>query len=125
MIRLEAIGNLGGDAIEKNINGQQYITFSVAVTERYKKADGTSVDRVTWLSCIRRGTGGILPYLRKGTKVFIRGTFKTSTYDYKGQFAVNIDVTVQEIELLSSNRDTQAPPPPEEIPATHANQSPY
>lgn len=125
MIKLEAIGNLGGDAIEKNINGQQYITFSVAVTERYKKADGTSVDRVTWLSCIRKGTGGILPYLRKGTKVFIRGTFKTSTYDYKGQSAVNIDVTVQEIELLSSNKDTQAPPPPEEIPATHANQSPY
>ena len=41
MIKLEAIGNLGGDAIEKNINGQQYISFSVTVTERYKKADGT------------------------------------------------------------------------------------
>lgn len=32
MLVLEAIGNLGADAIIKDLNGQKYIAFSVAQT---------------------------------------------------------------------------------------------
>lgn len=40
MLVLEAIGNLGADAIIKDLNGQKYIAFSVAHTESYKDSQG-------------------------------------------------------------------------------------
>ena len=36
MLVLEAIGNLGADAIIKDLNGQKYIAFSVAHTIIYE-----------------------------------------------------------------------------------------
>lgn len=42
MLVLEAIGNLGADAIIKDLNGQKYIAFSVAHTESYKDRRATT-----------------------------------------------------------------------------------
>lgn len=44
MLVLEAIGNLGADAIIKDLNGQKYIAFSVAHTESYKGATTRTYD---------------------------------------------------------------------------------
>lgn len=47
MLVLEAIGNLGADAIIKDLNGQKYIAFSVAHTESYKDSQGQRHERTT------------------------------------------------------------------------------
>lgn len=44
MLVLEAIGNLGADAIIKDLNGQKYIAFSVAHTESYKDCRGNDTN---------------------------------------------------------------------------------
>lgn len=55
MLVLEAIGNLGADAIIKDLNGQKYIAFSVAHTESYKDSQGQRHERTTWVSCLKYG----------------------------------------------------------------------
>ena len=40
MITLEIIGNIGADATIKDINGQKYISFSVANTDTYTTNTG-------------------------------------------------------------------------------------
>lgn len=44
MLVLEAIGNLGADAIIKDLNGQKYIAFSVAHTEAIKIRRGNDTN---------------------------------------------------------------------------------
>ncbi len=40
MIKLQVIGNLGADCIQKEINGKTVINFNVAHSERFKDAQG-------------------------------------------------------------------------------------
>ena len=40
MIKLQIIGNLGADCIQKEINGKTVINFNVAHSEKYKDAQG-------------------------------------------------------------------------------------
>jgi hypothetical protein len=68
MLVLEAIGNLGADAIIKDLNGQKYIAFSVAHTESYKDSQGQRHERTTWVSCLKYGESPVINYLKKGTR---------------------------------------------------------
>lgn len=82
MLVLEAIGNLGADAIIKDLNGQKYIAFSVAHTESYKDSQGQRHERTTWVSCLKYGESQVINYLKKGTRVFIRGELSAATPTY-------------------------------------------
>lgn len=81
MLVLEAIGNLGADAIIKDLNGQKYIAFSVAHTESYKDSQGQRHERTTWVSCLKYGESQVINYLKKGTRVFIRGELSAKAYE--------------------------------------------
>lgn len=104
MLKLEVIGNLGADAEVKTINEREYVTFSVAHTERGKGEDN---DKTIWVSALWGGNGGkLLQYLKKGTKVFLRGDLNVNLFQSKsGAYDYSINVMVREIQLCgSSNR---------------------
>ena len=73
MLKAEFVGHIGSDAEIKNFNGKPFIAFNVATSERYKDAQGTTVTRTTWVSCLKPGDGAVVQYLKKGTQVFCRG----------------------------------------------------
>lgn len=101
MLELTLIGNLGKDAEQKEINGRPVMTFNVAHSE--KGADGQ--ERTTWVSCIRNikdGNNALLQYLKKGTRVYLRG--KVYTKIYNDTATLNCNVTY--IELLGSSQQT-------------------
>lgn len=77
MIKVMIIGNLGADAVTKNINGVVYTSFSVA--HSVKSADGT--EKVTWVDCLMRGGEKLLQYLRKGQCVWVIGDVDCKIYD--------------------------------------------
>ena len=106
MIEVETIGNLGGDATIKEINGQKYVAFNVASTEKYKNASGTTVERTTWVSALLRGDGGALTqYLTKGTTVFLRGDLSISAFvDKDGKPQASISLFVNRIQLCGSKK---------------------
>lgn len=107
MLVLEVAGNLGADAIIKDLNGQKYIAFSVAHTESYKDAQGQRRERTTWVSCLKYGESPVINYLRKGTRVIVRGDLSTKVYEAGGNMQAGINCRVRELYLMGGNRPDQ------------------
>lgn len=105
MLKCEIIGNLGADAEARTVNGQSFVSFRVAhsVTSTDTQA-GVVIESTTWVSCTMNGDGGrVLPYLRKGTKVFLRGSVVLRLYvGNDGQKHAGLNLYVAELELLNS-----------------------
>ena len=75
MIKLQVIGNLGADCIQKEVNGKTVINFNVAHSEKYKDAQGNLKERTTWVNCAYwTDKTAIVPYLTKGTTVYAEGS---------------------------------------------------
>lgn len=117
MLVLEAIGNLGADAILKDLNGQKYIAFSVAHTESYKDSQGQRRERTTWVSCLKYGESPVINYLKKGTRIFVRGEFSAKVYEAGGTMQAGINCRVRELQLLGGNRTEQPETQPAAAPA--------
>jgi single-strand DNA-binding protein len=111
MIKLQVIGNLGADCIQKEINGKTVINFNVAHSERYKDAQGNLKERTTWVNCAYwTDKTAIAPYLTKGTTVYAEGSPEADAYTNKdGQAAATLRMRVLNIQLLGgSNKEGQA-----------------
>ena len=79
MIELQAIGNIGKDAELKQIGGNNYACFSIAITEKVKgESRTTCVDVVKYDK-----EGKLTPYLKKGVRVQVIGKPTTSGYTNK------------------------------------------
>lgn len=78
--QIELIGNLGADPeIRSFQNGGKVVNLRLAVTEKWKK-DGQAQERTEWVPVAIFGDGlaGVAErYLRKGSKVFVRGQWRT------------------------------------------------
>lgn len=79
MIKIIATGNIGKDAELKQIGGNNYACFSIAITEKVK---GES--RTTWVDVVKYDKDGKLtPYLKKGVRLQVIGKPTTSGYTNK------------------------------------------
>ena len=102
MLRLEIIGNLGADAEKKIVNGSTFVAMNVAHTEKFTdRQTGEVTETTTWVSTtIKWNCDAILPYLKKGTKVFVRGFARLKVYTgHDGQKHAGINLSALEIEL--------------------------
>lgn len=103
----EIIGNLGSDAIVKDFGGKKYVSMNIAHSSMKKNQDGTRTEQTTWISALWYGEGGnLLQYLKRGTKVFVRGRTYVKTFqrnDGTWDSGINLDVT--EIQLCGSKND--------------------
>jgi single-strand DNA-binding protein len=110
-------GNLGQDAQEKNFQGgQKYWVLNVATTETWIDKDKNKQSKTTWHRCQLTGNyDNLIPYLRKGQQVAIRGLQRHELYDFKDQNNGNVVqyndkpikmtmsfIKVERIELLGS-----------------------
>lgn len=95
MVRTEIIGNLGAEAEVKEFgeDKEKYVSMSVAVTDKDKDT--------TWWSVLKRGDGGgLLQYLKKGTKVFLRGEPVIKMYqDKHKEHHISFNMYASEIYL--------------------------
>ena len=106
-LKLEIIGNLGSDAIIRDVNNSKAISFSVAHSEKYKNAQGVEVENTTWVKCtIWKKTGKsteIVKYLKKGTLVAIEGSPSVRVYkNQQGEIVASMECRVNFIKLLST-----------------------
>lgn len=104
MLKLLAIGHLGKDAVTNTVNGKNVINFSIAHSEKYKDAQGNQKETTQWVECAYwTDKTGIVPYLKKGTQVFVSGNPQVKTYQKQdGTQGVSLTVRVNEISLLGS-----------------------
>lgn len=103
MLKVMLIGNLGADAERKETNGRPFVSFRVAHTERRTNREtGEVTERTEWISCSLDGGGGrLLPYLKRGVKVFVSGDCRLKTYrsTRDGLTYAGMDLFVRSLEL--------------------------
>ncbi len=78
--RVQLIGNLGKDPETRfTPAGKKVTNFSVAVTRRWRNAEGENKDRTEWFNVEAWGKLGEIcqEYLHKGSLVYIEGRFQT------------------------------------------------
>jgi single-strand DNA-binding protein len=105
MIKLQIIGNLGGDCIMKEVNGKNVINFNVAHTEKFKDGQGNLKERTTWVNCAywtdRTAVG---QYLKKGKMVYAEGFPEADGYlNKENQPAATLRMRVMNLQLLGGN----------------------
>jgi single-strand DNA-binding protein len=106
MLKLQIIGNLGKDAEIRQANGKTVIGFNVAHTEKYKDAQGVLQSKTTWVACSYwTERTAVVPYLKKGTSVFVEGTPSVDTYqNQQNETVANLRLMVREIQLIGGQR---------------------
>jgi single-strand DNA-binding protein len=107
MIKLQIVGNLGADCIQKEVNGKNVINFNVAHTEKYKDAQGNLKERTTWVNCAYwTDRTAVAQYLKKGKQVYVEGTPEAEAYTNKeNQPAATLRMRVRDLQLLGGNTD--------------------
>lgn len=107
MLKAEIIGTIGADAEVKEFSGKKYVSLSVACSEYSKDQQGNRTETTTWVSVLWYGDGGgLLPYLKKGAKVFIRGNLKAKAYtDKQGAAQASININAFEVQLCGFKSD--------------------
>ena len=84
MKKLQIIGTLGDDAKSKQTKGgKNYLSFSVAVNENYKDANGEWQDKTQWVSCQLYGDKVDATRFTKGSKIYCDGKLETAIYESK------------------------------------------
>lgn len=105
MKNLSIIGNLGADATaKKNANDTYTINFNVAVSEKYKDANGVEVSNTDWISVFlrRKNAGKIMDYLKKGNQIYVTGKPNFVLSEYNGEKRMSINISNADISLLGT-----------------------
>jgi single-strand DNA-binding protein len=111
MHTLQITGNLTADAVIRNHEDQQILSFSVAVNEDYINKEGVKVESAVFYNCSRwigkDKSDGRVPYLKKGTKVLVSGRPDARIYKNKeGENAIDKTIRIKEYELMGSKKDS-------------------
>ena len=110
MLKVEIIGNIGNDAVIKDFNGKKFIAFNVAHSEKFKDAQGNTIERTTWVSVLKPGESNVVQYLKKGTGVYVCGDLSVKAYtDSQHQTQAGVNCLAREVQLLPGGRREQNP----------------
>ena len=101
MQKIELIGNLGSDANVEKKAERGFVAFRLAVTRSRRNATGELEKRTECYTVNAYIYDSVVPYLKKGARVFLRGELFTSVYaDKLGYPQVSLDVITRELELV-------------------------
>lgn len=106
MVRMQAIGNLGKDAVTNTVNGKTVINFTLAHTEkgRDRDAQGNPKDKTIWVDCAYwTERTAVAQYLKKGTQIYVEGQPDIRTYTTQdGRQGASLTLRVGNLQLLGS-----------------------
>lgn len=109
MLKAEMIGNLGADAQVKRGDGYEFISMRVANTEKWKDDSGQEHTETQWIDVTyQKSDSALLPYLKSGVKVFVRGFVRTRVYSSEKdrKMKAGLTISAQEIELCGGVSDS-------------------
>ena len=104
------IGNLGKDPeVKVTASGTPVAKFSLATNERYKDKAGQWQDRTEWHNLVawQRTAEIIGEYVKKGSKIYVEGSLRTSSWDDKntGEKKYRTEIVVNDLVLLSGRSE--------------------
>lgn len=108
------IGNLGADPeVRTSPNGTVVTNIRIATSEVWKDQQGQLQERTEWhrITIFGRTAEVARDYLRKGAKVFIEGTLRTSSYEKNGEKRYSTDIVANELQMLDRTSGGETPGP--------------
>ena len=104
------VGNLGTDPETRKFqDGGSVTNINVATSEAWRdKQTGQMQDRTEWHRVVLRDRGNYrlgqiaAQYLRKGSKVYIEGALRTSSWEADGQTRYKTEIIANEMQMLDS-----------------------
>ncbi len=111
--RVQLIGRLGKDPESRfTPTGKKVASFSLAVGQRWKGADGTVKEQTEWVNIEAWGRIGEIcqQYLQKGRLVFIEGRLKTDRYEDKGETKYFTKVVATSMQMLEKKAEEEDEP---------------
>lgn len=108
MFKCEVIGNIGADVEIKESNGSKFAAFRVAHSESYNDANGQKHEVTQWIDVILNDVESkLIPYLNRGTKVYVRGNARVRAYSSRTAraFVAGVTINAVEVELCGGVRD--------------------
>ena len=123
---MQIIGNLGADPeMRYTPGGAPVTTFSVAVSERFRRQDGTEAEDTQWFRCEvwNKLAENCNQYLAKGRRVYVQGKVRLETFQKNdGTMGASLRLRAFSVLFLSdANQGGQpAEPGPVRAPAAAA-----
>ena len=108
MLKVDLIGNLGADAEVKVSNGNKFVAMRVAHTDKWKDAAGNVQESTIWVDVTMNDTEAkVIPYLRQGVKVFVRGNAGLRVYSSPKDkcMKAGLSISAREIELVGGQSE--------------------
>jgi single-strand DNA-binding protein len=112
--KIQIIGNLGRDPeLRYTPNGRPVASFTVAVNQSTKNQQtGEWIESTDWFRVSVWGDRGerVAETLRKGSRVFVDGRFRTREYEANdGQKRISLDITADTVLGLDKRETAEAP----------------
>lgn len=106
MMKVELIGHLGADAEVQTVDGFKFATCRVADSNRWTDKSGVVHDNTRWVDVTITQYDKLLPYLKKGTLLFVRGNIDTRVYSSEKDRCYKCGITIRslEVQLLSAGK---------------------
>ena len=110
------IGNVGQTPNVKYLDGGVAVArFSIATTERYKAKNGEPVEQTEWHNIVawRQLAEIIEKYVTKGTRVYVEGRLRNTTWEKDGVKHYSNEVQIDNFHILSPKaQDANGAPSP-------------
>ena len=86
MNQVTLFGNIGADPELRDAGGTKVLQLRVATSDRYKNKDGAWMDRTEWhhVSIFGKRAEALAGILRKGQKILVTGSNRTTSYEKDG-----------------------------------------
>ncbi len=108
------IGNLGRDPETRYSQAGNAVTnFSVATSDSWRdRQSGERQERTEWhnVVCFSRLAEIAAQYLRKGSKVYIEGSLRTSSWEQEGQKRYRTEIIARDMQMLDGRGGEAGPP---------------
>ena len=106
------LGNLGADPeLRITPGGQAVLKLRLATTESYLDKNNVRQERTEWHSVTVWGKRGeaLAKILSKGSRVFIEGSLRTSSYEKDGEKRYRTETVAHNLILAGGRRGTEEP----------------
>lgn len=106
------IGNLTRNAEVRQVGQSTVARFGLAMSEKFKKQDGTLGENTEFIDIDLWGQPGVHQYLVKGQMVYVEGSIRTEKWnDQQGQPQSATRIRAHMVQLLGPRPQAAAPAP--------------
>ena len=121
--RVQLIGRLGKDPeTHSTPTGKKVVNFSLAISRRWKSAEGENKEATEWVNVEAWGRVGEIcqQYLHKGSLVYVEGRLQTDKYEDKGgETKYYTKVVALSMQMLDRKPEDELAAMVEEAPAEY------